>query len=426
MSEWKPAKLGDIAEMCLGKMLDKEKNKGVLQPYLANLNVRWGGFELSNLSTMRFEESESERYGLRSGDLVICEGGEPGRCAIWRDEVPEMKIQKAIHRLRTNKNYSNEFVYYQFLLAGRNGELAKHFNGSTIKHLTGYSLKQVEFKFPPLAEQNRIAAVLSALDAKIALNHRINVELEGMAKLLYDYWFVQYDFPLSAAQAAALGKPRLTGQPYRSSGGPMVFDPQLKREVPEGWKVGNISELCLLNHRTWPNKDHPGEVIYLDLANAKNGEILSVQNFAWDEAPSRARRILTPGDTIFGTVRPGNRSFALVPKSEEVLTGSTGFAVLTPKSAIYREFNYLSLTSESNINRLTTVASGAAYPAVNPEVVAAQTLALPNAELIKQFHQTTAAFFDLIERHRAQNQELTTLRDWLLPMLMNGQVRVSA
>jgi type I restriction enzyme S subunit len=273
-------------------------------------------------------------------------------------------------------------------------------------------------------QQRKIAAVLSALDAKIALNHRINVELEGMAKLLYDYWFVQYDFPLSAAQAAALGKPDLTGQPYRSSGGPMVFDPQLKREIPKGWEVGSLSELCHLNHRTWPNKDHPDQVTYLDLANAKNGEILSVQNFEWDEAPSRARRILTPGDTIFGTVRPGNRTFALVPNSEEILTGSTGFAVLTPKTAIYREFNYLSLTSESNISRLTTVASGAAYPAVNPEVVAAQTIALPNSELIQQFHKTTASFFDLIERHRAQNQELTTLRDWLLPMLMNGQVRV--
>jgi hypothetical protein len=102
------------------------------------------------------------------------------------------------------------------------------------------------------------------------------------------------------------------------------------------------------------------------------------------------------------------------------ITGSTGFAVITPKSAIYREFNYLSLTSESNINRLTTVASGAAYPAVNPEVVAAQTIAIPDTDLVQQFHQTTASFFDRIERHRAQNQELTTLRDWLLPMLMNG------
>jgi type I restriction enzyme S subunit len=297
-------------------------------------------------------------------------------------------------------------------------------SGSAQPSLNRNYIYPIPIRVPEPAQQQKIAAVLSALDAKIALNHRINVELEGMAKLLYDYWFVQYDFPLSAAQAAALGQPRLTGQPYRSSGGPMVFDPQLKREIPKGWEVGSLSELCHLNHRTWPNKDHPDQVTYLDLANAKNGEILSVQNFAWDEAPSRARRILTPGDTIFGTVRPGNRSFALVPKSEEILTGSTGFAVLTPKTAIYREFNYLSLTSESNISRLTTVASGAAYPAVNPEVVAAQTIALPNSELIQQFHQTTASFFDLIERHRAQNQELTTLRDWLLPMLMNGQVRV--
>ena len=92
---------------------------------------------------------------------------------------------------------------------------------------------------------------------------------------------------------------------------------------------------------------------------------------------------------------------------------------------IYREFNYLALTSDSNINRLTTVASGAADPAVNPEVVAAQTLAIPAADLIQQFHQTTASFFNLIERHRAQNQELTHLRDCLLPMLINGQVRIT-
>lgn len=318
------------------------------------------------------------------------------------------------------KGNEPEFIYY-FL---KTLPLEKLDSGSANPTLNRNVVHLLDACIPILDDQRKIAAVLSALDAKIALNHRINGELEGMAKLLYDYWFVQYNFPLSAAQAAALGKPHLTGKPYRTSGGPMVYHDHLKREIPKGWKVGNLSELGHLNHRTWPNKDHPDQVTYLDLANAKNGEILSVQNFAWDEAPSRARRILTPGDTIFGTVRPGNRSFALVPKSDQILTGSTGFAVLTPRSSIYREFNYLSLTSESNINRLTTVASGAAYPAVNPEVVAAQTIALPDTDLIHHFHQTTASFFDLIERHRAQNQELTTLRDWLLPMLMNGQVRV--
>ena len=271
----------------------------------------------------------------------------------------------------------------------------------------------------------QISRFYEVVAAKIALNHRINAELEAMAKLLYDYWFVQFDFPMSAAQAAALGKPGLEGQPYRSSGGKMTHHPDLKREIPAGWKVGHISELCLLNHRTWGNKDHPDMVTYLDLANAKDGEILGVQYFEWDDAPSRARRILTPGDTLIGTVRPGNRSFAMVPKSEGVLTGSTGFAVLTPRFETYREFNYLSLTSDANIKRLTTVASGAAYPAVNPEVVAAHNIAIPATEMVERFHATVAPSFDLIEQHAKQNQELAALRDWLLPMLMNGQVTVA-
>ncbi len=186
MSRWVIKKLGDISEMCLGKMLDVKKNKGDLEPYLANINVRWGSFDFSNLNQMRFEKREQDRYGLKYGDLVICEGGEPGRCAIWKDEVPEMKIQKALHRVRVNNDFSNQFVYYRLLLAGRNGELNKHFIGSTIKHITGIGLKQVEFPYPLFEDQQIIAAVLSALDAKIDCNNRINAELTAIAKTLYD------------------------------------------------------------------------------------------------------------------------------------------------------------------------------------------------------------------------------------------------
>lgn len=93
-------KLGTVIDSCLGKMLDAAKNKGEYEPYLANLNVRWGDFDLDNLSQMRFESHEQERYGIKYGDLIMCEGGEPGRCAIWRDELPDMKIQKALHRIR--------------------------------------------------------------------------------------------------------------------------------------------------------------------------------------------------------------------------------------------------------------------------------------------------------------------------------------
>ena len=93
---WEKVKLGDVTDSCLGKMLDQAKNKGEYQPYLANVDVRWGSFNLDNLSEMRFEDDEQERYGLKYGDLVICEGGEPGRCAIWKEQLPNMKIQKAL------------------------------------------------------------------------------------------------------------------------------------------------------------------------------------------------------------------------------------------------------------------------------------------------------------------------------------------
>ena len=108
-SEWPKVRLGDCVDSCLGKMLDKEKNRGELFPYLGNKNVRWGSFATNELAQMRFEEHEHERYGLRYGDLVVCEGGEPGRCAIWKDEIPGMKIQKALHRIRAKKNVDNRF-----------------------------------------------------------------------------------------------------------------------------------------------------------------------------------------------------------------------------------------------------------------------------------------------------------------------------
>jgi type I restriction enzyme S subunit len=105
---------------------------------------------------MKFEESEQDRYGIRKGDLIMCEGGEPGRCAIWNANVPNMKIQKALHRIRVNNMVFNKFVYCLFTLYAQNGYLEKYFTGTTIKHLTGQSLKSIEIPLPPLTEQQRI------------------------------------------------------------------------------------------------------------------------------------------------------------------------------------------------------------------------------------------------------------------------------
>ena len=154
--KWETVKLGEVADMCLGKMLDKNKNKGTYQPYLRNVNVRWGSFDLDDLLEMKFEESEQDRYGIQIGDLIMCEGGEPGRCAIWNADVPNMKIQKALHRIRVKDVVYNKFLYSLFSLYALNGYLEKYFTGTTIKHLTGQSLKSIEIPLPPLSDQQRI------------------------------------------------------------------------------------------------------------------------------------------------------------------------------------------------------------------------------------------------------------------------------
>lgn len=146
---WARSSLGGIAEFRLGKMLDQEKNRGDLMPYLANVNVRWGKFDLHDLREMRFEQDELDVFGLKSGDIVMCEGGEPGRCAIWKEQLPKMMIQKAIHRIRCRENMDHVYLYYSLRHQGQSGHLATLFTGATIKHLPREKLAKVTVVVPP-------------------------------------------------------------------------------------------------------------------------------------------------------------------------------------------------------------------------------------------------------------------------------------
>ncbi len=155
--EWRWVKLKDFAEMRLGKMLDKEKNKGEMRPYLRNINVRWFEFDLSDIQYMRVLDNELDNISVRKGDLIVCEGGEPGRAAVWNSDTP-MIIQKALHRVRLNKDVLPTYAVYCLSSDATNGRLEKYFTGSTIKHFTGESLRKYEFLLPPLEEQRRIVA----------------------------------------------------------------------------------------------------------------------------------------------------------------------------------------------------------------------------------------------------------------------------
>jgi type I restriction enzyme, S subunit len=171
--EWKTATLGDIAEIKLGKMLDAKKHTtGRLLPYLNNISVRWNEVDTSNLQQMYFDDDELERYGLKQNDVVVCEGGEPGRAAVWDGRVTDLKFQKAIHRVRFNVPFEPYLlVAYLQAIAGTK-QLERFFTGGGIKHLTRQSFAQLPVPIMPLPEQRRVAACLLALDSLLAAQSR--------------------------------------------------------------------------------------------------------------------------------------------------------------------------------------------------------------------------------------------------------------
>lgn len=176
-TKWALAELSTLAyESVLGKMLDKQKNTGVDQDYLGNINVRWGYFDLNNLKQMKIEETEESRYSLNQGDLVVCEGGEPGRCAIWKGENGVIFIQKALHRIRFTESYLPTFAYYYLTYAVPLERVVKHFTGTTIKHLTGTGLGKVQFPICSLAEQQEI---VSQLEEKLSIIEQNEKEIES-------------------------------------------------------------------------------------------------------------------------------------------------------------------------------------------------------------------------------------------------------
>ena len=159
---WAEKKVPEIAKHSLGKMLDKAKNKGEPKPYLRNINVRWFTFDLSDLLQMPFLPTEAEKYTAIKGDVLICEGGYPGRAAIWDENYP-IYFQKALHRVRFHEPELNKWFVYYLSVQDSSGQLKQHFSGTGIQHFTGEVLARFPIPVPPLPELRRAVAKFDAL-----------------------------------------------------------------------------------------------------------------------------------------------------------------------------------------------------------------------------------------------------------------------
>lgn len=180
--KWNLLQVSDYGESRLGKMLDGKKIIGNnLKPYLRNSNVLWFGFKLDDLLEMDFDEKDRVEFSLRNGDILMCEGGEIGRCAIWKDELEECYFQKAIHRIRLNKVIAlPEYFVYMFWLYTMNGGLNKYMGAATISHLTGERLKKMKLPIPPIELQTPFAKIVEKTESLKTQYQQSLQELENL------------------------------------------------------------------------------------------------------------------------------------------------------------------------------------------------------------------------------------------------------
>jgi type I restriction enzyme S subunit len=364
------------------------------------------------------------RYELDEGDIVIAMTDMKDRVAILGNcaRIPSSNrflLNQRVGRIRSknNKVANQHFLYYYMNSPSQVHQLRSMANRGVQVNLTTASIIESLVFLPPIQNQEAIAHILGTLDDKIELNRKTNESLEAIAKALFKSWFVDFD----PVRAKAEGRP--TGLPAEISDlFPDSFEDSELGEIPSGWRVGEIQDIAELNPETWGSRNQPLSVRYLDLSNVKHGKIDSIEEYQWEDAPSRARRILKTGDTVLGTVRPGNGSYCLI--GEDGITGSTGFAVLRPKNKNDSAFVYLGSCSKENIDRLGHLADGGAYPAVRPELVAQTPVIIAARDLLDCFSGSVSPLFAAAEERKRSSKLLCQARDALLPKLISGEIRI--
>ena len=322
---------------------------------------------------------------LEKGDLIISARGTVGAIA---QLTKPMAFNQSCFGLRGKKDkLDTDYLYYW--LKNYVDVLLNKSQGSVFNTINLSTFDDIKIELPSIADQRKISNLLTLLDDKIQTNNQINQELEAMAKALYDYWFVQFDFPDQ------------NGKPYKSSGGKMVYNQDLKREIPEGWGVEKLSHFLTIKN----GKDHK---------HLQNGE------FAVYGSGGIMRMVteyLYSGESILFP-RKGTLNNVMYV-NEKFWTVDTMFysEVNKNNSALYVFYS----VKDIDFNKLNT---GTGVPSMTSSILYDLNIIVPEENILEKFNTIVKQNYETIKLNSIQNQELTQLRDWLLPMLMNGQVKV--
>ena len=385
--------------------------------FIRSQNVLDMDFSTENLAFINDNQAEKlNNVIVEKNDILLnITGDSIARCTVVPEEILPARVNQHVSIIRCKNTEESKYVMY-YLQYMKKYLLQISKVGGTRNALTKEAIGKLPIKISD--DCNKISKILDNIDQKIHTNNQINQELEAMAKTLYDYWFVQFDFPDQ------------NGKPYKSSGGKMVYHPELKREIPEGWGVEKLDELGTIVGGSTPTKSisdnftKGGEgyswITPNDLSNnkgnkfIKNGEIdVTVRGL------KDASLKLYPEGTVLMSSRAPVGYLAIATKE---LTTNQGFKSFIPDKKYDK--NYIYYTLQNCLKVIEQNASGSTFKEISATVLKDITIIQPSLDVVKKFEEKVSSINSYIKVNEEQNQELTQLRDWLLPMLMNGQVKI--
>lgn len=395
-------KLGEVADIITGgdkpKKFSLNKSNLIHVPVFANAEKNNG--LLGYTDTPRIIEPSV---------TVAARGSNVGFVAVRKE--PFFPVVRLLALIPKKERLDVDYLFYNLKLNRQNG------TGSGQPQITAPDISTRLISLPPILTQQKVAKVLSLLDAKIELNKFINAELEAMAKTLYDYWFVQFDFPDT------------NGKPYKTSGGKMVYNPTLKREIPKGWGDGTLETLGQIVGGSTPSTKDPENftsngtpwITPNDLSANQGNKFIS---HGAQDVSLKGRRDASLKMCPAGTVLLSSRApigYMAIARNE--VTTNQGFKSFIPSKGYSTEFIYY--TVKGSLKTIMQSASGSTFKEVSATTLKMIKVVLPERSVIELYAERVKSIFskqDLIEK---ENQELKQLRDWLLPMLMNGQITLT-
>jgi type I restriction enzyme S subunit len=399
-----------------GELYSEEGIRVVRGENITEGRLRWDTIKCWNLP---FDKKEF--YSLKENDVVIgMDGSKVGKnkARIKKEDLPLILAQR-VACLRAKETLNQVFLYYCIHNNRFEEFVFRIQTGSSVPHISKTQIEEFTIPYHDISTQKAIAKVLSDLDAKIELNNRINRELEAMAKTLYDYWFVQFDFPNEQ------------GRPYKSSGGKMVYNAELKREIPEGWENGTLGDISdLVRGVTYDASDIKEENDYdvIPILRATNisGNVIDLDNMVFVPKQNvSANQVLNKFDILI-TMSSGSKDHigknGFFYFDKEVAFGA--FCAKIVAKDKYRFYVYSYTQSDFMFSTIKNECLGTNINNLNGSLVKGFKIVIPPVDLVEKFNNEVLSIYEMIGNNHKQNQQLSELRDWLLPMLMNGQVMV--